>query len=170
MTCTEAVPFCPEQSVAPDAPQLVFPVTVMEVGKSNCGRTVSEALADWPVASRTLRVTAVSAPTLAGTTTSTLPFSVPTTGRTVWSLESIVNGCEPPLMRKVNGFPEYAMPDAGVTVSGVAIGPWGLFGAPLPPPHAASESTPARAARVRSGRSHADRRYPGMMGVLMMMS
>jgi hypothetical protein len=83
MTCTEAVPFCPEQSVAPDEPQFVFPVTVIDVGKSNCGLTVSEALVAWPAASRMLSVTLVSAPTLVGTTTNALPFSVPTTGSTV---------------------------------------------------------------------------------------
>jgi hypothetical protein len=44
------------------------------------------------------------------------------------------------------------------------------LGAPLPPPHAASDSTPAIAARVRSGRSHAVGRNPGMMGILMMLS
>jgi hypothetical protein len=45
-----------------------------------------------------------------------------------------------------------------------------LFGAPFPPPHAASERTAASAARVMKGRSHAVNRYPGMIGVLMMLS
>jgi hypothetical protein len=59
--------------------------------------------------------------------------------------------------------PEYVVAVAGVIATGTAVPPETLLGDPLPPPHAASDSTPARAARVMSGRSHAVRRYPGMM-------
>jgi hypothetical protein len=146
-------------------------VIVIDVGSSSAGRTVTVAAVACPAASRTDMVTVVSAPTFPGTTTSVLPFSVPTTGRAVWSLVRIVYGCVPPEMRNVNGTPEKAVAVDGVTVSGVTPPPFITWlGDPLPPPHAASDSTPARAARVRSGRSHAVSRYPGMMGVLMMMS
>ena len=103
-------------------------------------------------------------PTLPGTTTSVSPSSVPTTGSALWSLVRMAYGRVPPVMRKVNGVPDYAVAVAGVIASGAPPPPlmtW--LGAPLPPPHAASDRTPARATRVRSGRSHVVSGYPGMM-------
>ncbi len=91
------------------------------------------------------------------------PETAAGTGRITWSLEITEYGAVPPVTEKLNGTPEYPLPEAGVTVSGPAPGWKGLFGAPPPPPQAASESTPTIAATVRSRRNHAVNGYPGMM-------
>src|SRR5437867_12668008 len=88
VTCTVAVPSCPEHSCALEPPQIGLPVIVIEAGSSSAGCTVTAAVVDFPAESCTVTVTGVSAPTLAAERTIVAPATACATGRIVGLLEN----------------------------------------------------------------------------------
>src|SRR6266508_4499688 len=119
-------------------------------------------------------VTDVVSATSLATSSTVLPGTACATGSTAELLEKAKKGATPPTTVSVAGVLEYTVAALGSTDSaGGVAGPGvnGLLGAPLPPPHAVSASTPARANMPATRRSDAAiRRCPDMMISLLMLS
>ena len=170
VTRTAAVPVLPEQRLPVTVSQagLGLALTVMLSGSSGAGCTVMTASCSKiePTASRTPTLTTVVCDTGLARRTMVSPLTELATGSTSELVVNARYGGTPPNTVSVIGVPGYTVATAGYSLrSGMTGGGgrYGLFGAPLPPPHPARARMPAAAKSAVAERSHAESRRSTMV-------
>src|SRR6266566_4389525 len=154
VTVTFAVAVPPEQiELAPQAADAGVTVRLLKIG---AGLTVTVAVALVPAESWAVIRTAVSARTLAGSSTMGPLVTDAPRGRIAVLLDTTKYGGTPPTTVKVAGVFEKTVAAEGRMERGPGVvggGLNGLFGAPLPPPQPPRTASVANASRAEMSRS-----------------